>query len=193
MESQSMDDSLCIMYENIIPRPEVEIVNEIERTRSEENVPQEIDICIELDQEPAQAAAGVSQANEDDDLVRILGKKMIQQVKRFVQNAENEDDENDDDAPSGNRKEVKCGICLDDLDVILESNRKLGSTICGHMFCDMCMNISKKNSNFCPTCRKRLGNGAYFPPCKSQIRHLRQVANHNLIMYYLIYESFLKV
>lgn len=48
MESQSMDDSLCILYEKITPPPDVEIVDEIERTRS--NVPQEVDSIIEIDE-----------------------------------------------------------------------------------------------------------------------------------------------
>ncbi|KAG8198568.1 hypothetical protein JTE90_026466 [Oedothorax gibbosus] len=190
MESQSMDDSLCIIYESIIPPPKVEIVSEIERTCSEENVPrrriQEVEIYMEFDQEPsqanalddsvhilqeniprqvatssqnaenddassgvlAQAAARISQGNADDDLVRVLREKKIAEVRTFSQNGEN------DDAPSGNQKEVECAICLDSLEVILESNRKLGSTICGHIFCNMCMKIPRKKSIFCPSCRK---------------------------------------
>lgn len=46
---------------------------------------------------------------------------------------------------------------------ILESNRTLVSTVCGHIFCNVCMQASRLNSTQCPNCRKRLGKNQFHP------------------------------
>ncbi|KAK7010400.1 DNA fragmentation factor subunit alpha [Biomphalaria glabrata] len=51
---------------------------------------------------------------------------------------------------------ISCPICLDDIKQIQRSNRQVMSTICGHIFCDVCIKAAIASQNVCPSCRKRL-------------------------------------
>ena len=52
---------------------------------------------------------------------------------------------------------VKCTICLE----FASSKTALGSTVCGHVFCEDCFKQSQKSSKYCPNCRKKMGKNSY--------------------------------
>lgn len=47
-----------------------------------------------------------------------------------------------------------CSICLDDRPLIVSTNRQIVSTLCGHLFCNDCVNMALEVESVCPTCRK---------------------------------------
>lgn len=70
----------------------------------------------------------------------------------------------EDDAPSSHRSgTVSCPICMDGYSEIIQNGRLIVSTKCGHVFCSQCLRDSLRNSNSCPTCRKKLGYKQYHP------------------------------
>ncbi|KAH9488035.1 E3 ubiquitin-protein ligase rnf4 [Bulinus truncatus] len=58
---------------------------------------------------------------------------------------------------------ISCPICLDDVKQIQRSNRQVISTMCGHIFCDVCINAAIASQNCCPSCRKRLTSRSIHP------------------------------
>ncbi|XP_015687351.1 E3 ubiquitin-protein ligase RNF4 [Protobothrops mucrosquamatus] len=70
----------------------------------------------------------------------------------------------EDDIPSSHRSgTVSCPICMDGYSEIIQNGRLIVSTKCGHVFCSQCLRDSLRNSNSCPTCRKKLGYKQYHP------------------------------
>ncbi|XP_047375791.1 E3 ubiquitin-protein ligase RNF4-like [Sciurus carolinensis] len=57
--------------------------------------------------------------------------------------------------PSGT---VSCPICMDGYSEIVQNGRLIVSTECGHFFCSQCPHDSLKNTNTCPTCRKKINH-----------------------------------
>ncbi|XP_006893671.1 PREDICTED: E3 ubiquitin-protein ligase RNF4 [Elephantulus edwardii] len=62
--------------------------------------------------------------------------------------------------PSGT---VSCPICMDGYSEIVHNGRLVVSTECGHVFCSQCLRDSLRNSNTCPTCRKKINHKRYHP------------------------------
>ncbi|OWF38419.1 E3 ubiquitin-protein ligase RNF4-like [Mizuhopecten yessoensis] len=80
----------------------------------------------------------LEEANEDDILAEALP-------------------ELDDSAASlpGGRK-ITCPICLDSAERITRNGNRLSSTVCGHIFCELCIQSAIRAQKCCPTCRKKL-------------------------------------
>ncbi|KAA0184247.1 hypothetical protein HAZT_HAZT003480 [Hyalella azteca] len=57
---------------------------------------------------------------------------------------------------SGNDFEISCPICCDTLMDIKERREHLVSTVCGHVFCEVCLDEAVRRTQQCPTCRRRL-------------------------------------
>ncbi|XP_018020343.1 endochitinase A-like [Hyalella azteca] len=57
---------------------------------------------------------------------------------------------------SGNDFEISCPICCDTLMDIKERRGHLVSTVCGHLFCEVCLDAAVRRTKQCPTCRRRL-------------------------------------
>lgn len=57
-----------------------------------------------------------------------------------------------------------CSICLDDRQVIVSTDRQIVTTFCGHLFCNVCVNMAFGLENVCPTCRKPMPNHQKRPP-----------------------------
>nr|CAB3265657.1 E3 ubiquitin-protein ligase RNF4 [Phallusia mammillata] len=51
---------------------------------------------------------------------------------------------------------LKCPVCLEHLDKLLERGSEIRSTNCGHVFCKPCIFTSIRATHKCPTCRKKL-------------------------------------
>ncbi|KAK0040376.1 E3 ubiquitin-protein ligase RNF4 [Biomphalaria pfeifferi] len=51
---------------------------------------------------------------------------------------------------------LECPICYDDYKQIQTNNRQLMSTLCGHVFCDVCIKAAIASKKKCPTCQERL-------------------------------------
>ncbi|GFV91165.1 transposase [Trichonephila clavipes] len=51
---------------------------------------------------------------------------------------------------------IVCGICLETAQEVVSSNRMIMSTLCGHIFCCLCITKALEESIFCPKCRKRV-------------------------------------
>ncbi|XP_013394453.1 E3 ubiquitin-protein ligase RNF4 isoform X2 [Lingula anatina] len=64
---------------------------------------------------------------------------------------------------SPKRSAVSCPICMDNEMQIKASGRQLQSTVCGHIFCNVCIRCSIQTSKKCPTCRKKLNNRSVHP------------------------------
>ena len=58
------------------------------------------------------------------------------------------------DAPSILR--LNCPVCLVSLQDLLKKGKELRSTVCGHVFCHICIKTAIRSSKKCPTCRKKL-------------------------------------
>ncbi|CAG2163010.1 unnamed protein product [Oppiella nova] len=47
-----------------------------------------------------------------------------------------------------------CSICLDDRQMIVSTERQIVATLCGHLFCNICVNMALNVESVCPTCRE---------------------------------------
>ena len=56
---------------------------------------------------------------------------------------------------------VQCPICMESLEFIKRSGYDLVSTVCGHIFCSLCLPESVRASGKCPTCRRTIGADDY--------------------------------
>ncbi|KFM61165.1 E3 ubiquitin ligase RNF4, partial [Stegodyphus mimosarum] len=62
-----------------------------------------------------------------------------------------------------NLRKIECGVCYDGVDQITSSGRELVSSICGHVFCNECLEKSIRETRKCPNCRKKLTKKQYHP------------------------------
>ncbi|GFO47877.1 E3 ubiquitin-protein ligase rnf4 [Plakobranchus ocellatus] len=58
---------------------------------------------------------------------------------------------------------ISCPICMEDVRQIRRSHKKLMSTTCGHIFCNVCIEAAIRSQHMCPTCRKRLTVRSFHP------------------------------
>jgi len=58
---------------------------------------------------------------------------------------------------------IKCPVCLDTLFDILQQEKCINSTICGHVFCETCIAAAVKSSRSCPSCRHVLSAANVYP------------------------------
>lgn len=58
----------------------------------------------------------------------------------------------------GSTRTMHCPVCLDSFANISRSGRQLKSTICGHVFCNVCIQHALELSKKCPTCRRKLNS-----------------------------------
>ena len=61
------------------------------------------------------------------------------------------------------RTSVSCPICLETVEQFEKSGRQLVTTVCGHVFCNVCVRNSISRQHACPTCRKKLTLKQYHP------------------------------
>lgn len=59
-------------------------------------------------------------------------------------------------ADTPKRSMLSCPICFDNERRIKTSGRQLHSTVCGHLFCDVCIKNTVQIQKKCPTCRRKL-------------------------------------
>eukprot|EP00731_Ephydatia_muelleri_P020368 Em0013g95a len=64
---------------------------------------------------------------------------------------------------SRSRTSVSCPICLETVEQFEKSGRQLVTTVCGHVFCNVCARNSISRQHACPTCRKKLTLKQYHP------------------------------
>jgi len=70
------------------------------------------------------------------------------------------------EAPSASQSEVKtscinaCSICLEKYDEIRHKGKEIHSTLCGHIFCELCIRKATRRNPFCPQCRKSCPPGS---------------------------------
>ncbi|NWU16214.1 RNF4 ligase, partial [Cephalopterus ornatus] len=58
---------------------------------------------------------------------------------------------------------VRCPICMDFYSQIVQGERQIVSTLCGHLFCSRCLPVALETARACPTCRTELYPDAYHP------------------------------
>ncbi|XP_032806130.2 E3 ubiquitin-protein ligase RNF4 [Petromyzon marinus] len=58
---------------------------------------------------------------------------------------------------------ISCPLCLDELNQVHMSGRLMCSTVCGHVFCSVCIRDAIKSMAKCPFCRKKLTLKQYHP------------------------------
>ncbi|XP_061408740.1 E3 ubiquitin-protein ligase RNF4 [Lethenteron reissneri] len=58
---------------------------------------------------------------------------------------------------------ISCPLCLDELNQVHMSGRLMCSTVCGHVFCSVCIRDAIKTMAKCPFCRKKLTLKQYHP------------------------------
>ncbi|KAK2170952.1 hypothetical protein NP493_1120g00030 [Ridgeia piscesae] len=67
------------------------------------------------------------------------------------------------DGAASPQHHIMCPICLDHIEEIRRSRRRLMSTVCGHLFCSECIIDIIRTHKKCPTCRKRLTQSQVHP------------------------------
>ncbi|XP_071947234.1 E3 ubiquitin-protein ligase RNF4-like [Antedon mediterranea] len=67
-----------------------------------------------------------------------------------------------DETLASPRKEIVCPVCMES-ERMIKRQRQLVSTVCGHIFCNVCIVNSIKNQHKCPTCRKKLTLKQFHP------------------------------
>lgn len=55
---------------------------------------------------------------------------------------------------NNNKKQLECPICYIEHDIKEKDNYKI--TVCGHMFCNGCLNNWIKDNDTCPSCRGKI-------------------------------------
>lgn len=65
-----------------------------------------------------------------------------------------ETNKNEEDSESSTSGKLQCPICMDDFAQIVKT-RRLYSTSCGHVFCEVCVKAAVETQKRCPTCRKK--------------------------------------
>jgi hypothetical protein len=55
---------------------------------------------------------------------------------------------------NNNDKQLKCPIC--DIEHDIKEKDKYKITVCGHMFCNECLNSWIKENDTCPSCREKI-------------------------------------
>uniref|UniRef100_UPI00358FD31F E3 ubiquitin-protein ligase RNF4-like isoform X2 n=1 Tax=Myxine glutinosa TaxID=7769 RepID=UPI00358FD31F len=58
---------------------------------------------------------------------------------------------------------LTCPVCMDSVDQVLKRGRLVCSTVCGHIFCSVCIRDSLSATGCCPTCRKKLRKSQFHP------------------------------
>ncbi|NXU86469.1 RNF4 ligase, partial [Xiphorhynchus elegans] len=58
---------------------------------------------------------------------------------------------------------IRCPICMDFYSEIVQSERLIVSTPCGHVFCSQCLPVALETTSTCPTCRTELTHSQYHP------------------------------
>ncbi|XP_063059918.1 E3 ubiquitin-protein ligase RNF4-like [Engraulis encrasicolus] len=59
--------------------------------------------------------------------------------------------------------EVSCLVCRKTYAEITQDGNGMMSTVCGHMFCKLCLEKSLEKSHSCPKCRTKLTRKQYHP------------------------------
>lgn len=63
-------------------------------------------------------------------------------------------------SPTG---EVSCLLCCKTYAEIMQNGNGMMSTVCGHMFCKLCLRKSLEKTHTCPKCRTKLTRKQYHP------------------------------
>lgn len=84
-------------------------------------------------------------------------KKLVEQAKGIHQAKPSTPPPSSDT----NIPEISCPICLENLAELKSHNKRLKSTTCGHILCNVCLDATFKSGNgaktiCCPTCRTKL-------------------------------------
>ncbi|GIY43084.1 hypothetical protein CEXT_590111 [Caerostris extrusa] len=162
-----LDDSISIIYENIKPQPEVLFVNEIIIDSSAENASTDEQPNTTANEEFDPVIMGtyargtypivdgnniqnISEPCEKIDVslpfVRLVFKlegpvlvKILEMFPAAIYQKQVVTNQVQVRRITAEKSSVACGICFDTCDEILSSNKILMSTVCGHIFCDSCL------------------------------------------------------
>ena len=61
------------------------------------------------------------------------------------------------------KRMITCPICMDTAQQFEASGRQIVVTVCGHIFCNVCIRNAISTQHKCPTCRKKLSLRQYHP------------------------------
>lgn len=92
--------------------------------------------------------------NADDEIEEVVDSNTTSEQNTGLVVASTSS--SDDPAATTTERKISCPICWDDEKTIKRRKRKLMSTTCGHVFCDLCIRSAVQRQNKCPTCRKKL-------------------------------------
>ncbi|XP_027532945.1 E3 ubiquitin-protein ligase RNF4-like [Neopelma chrysocephalum] len=118
---------------------------------------------------PAGPASYLFWVDEDSQLLeeyeqqrRNVTLRSQRQSDSSVRGSNDEDEAIDNDVawPAGT---IRCPICRDFYSEILQSERLLLSTQCGHVFCSQCLPVALETASTCPICRTELTHERYHP------------------------------
>lgn len=56
---------------------------------------------------------------------------------------------------------ITCPVCMDTVHQFEKSGRHIVTTVCGHIFCNVCIRSAISTQHKCPTCRKKLNLKQY--------------------------------
>ncbi|XP_039272015.1 uncharacterized protein LOC120346365 isoform X2 [Styela clava] len=60
------------------------------------------------------------------------------------------------ESPTPTQPALSCPVCLERFSKIVRNGGQVKSTICGHIFCNVCIATAIHHNKKCPTCRKKL-------------------------------------
>ncbi|GFT63010.1 hypothetical protein NPIL_685471 [Nephila pilipes] len=153
------DENVHIVYENVNCSPEVSIVKEVGTIRNSnwgtnlaseligvEHIPPVLMPLIDI-QKPTTIKR---KATSNHSTTPVLKPALLKNQKTSI-------------ATSSKQAKIECGVCYDTLEEMSSSKKSLMSTVCGHIFCSLCINEALKQSKVCPKCRKRLSSRQVHP------------------------------
>ncbi|GFR00074.1 transposon Ty3-I Gag-Pol polyprotein [Trichonephila clavata] len=148
--NEDPNESVHIIYENVKCYPEVLIVKEVGMNRNSdmeanpvESIVEPINLSIPPVNAKKQRKAKTSKATSVP--IASISTPPINEMEQNKKSSE---------ATSSTGTTVECGICLETPREVSSSDKMLMSTVCGHIFCNLCITRSLKESKFCPKCRK---------------------------------------
>ncbi|KAI8773284.1 E3 ubiquitin-protein ligase RNF4 [Biomphalaria glabrata] len=100
--------------------------------------------------------ADLFKGNGDENVINLIVEDFTGDIMKQLGLPAKESQPGPQEGEKPECPKLECPICYDDYKQIQTNNRQLMSTLCGHVFCDVCIKAAIASKKKCPTCQERL-------------------------------------